>query len=157
MPKPTLQAMVLADQVYRDATTGKFIIAGTFSALCQGQQKPLPQDPARTSEVTGPRQTFANPVGKAGSPYLYLALTEVHGRVSLGLRYINLADSTVLMDGQIDVSSADPVAMVEYSFPLPMLPLSLGQFSLDLLYEGEILGSWRVTVKQQPAQGDTPR
>jgi hypothetical protein len=33
MPKPVLQAMVLADNVYQDRTTGKFIIAGTFSRL----------------------------------------------------------------------------------------------------------------------------
>jgi hypothetical protein len=73
------------------------------------------------------------------------------------MRYINLADSSVLIDGQIDITAADPVAITEHSFPLPMLPISPGQFSLDLLYEGEILGSWRVTVKQQPAQDDTPR
>jgi hypothetical protein len=157
MPKPTLQAMVLADHVYRDASTGKFIIAGTFSALCQGQQKPVPQDPARPSEMSGPRQTFANPMGKAGSPYLYLALTGVHGRVSLGMRYINLADSSVLIEGQIDITAADPVAITEHSFPLPMLPISPGQFSLDLLYEGEILGSWRVTVKQQTTPDDSRR
>jgi hypothetical protein len=157
MPKPTLQAMVLADHVYRDASTGKFIIAGTFSALFQGQQKPLPQDSTRSSEIAGPRQTFANPPGKAGSPYLYLALTGVHGRVSLGLRYINLADSSVLIEGQIDITSADPVAITEHSFPLPMLPISPGQFSLDILYEGEILGSWRVTVKQQTTSDDTRR
>jgi hypothetical protein len=156
MPKPTLQAMVLADHVYRDASTGKFIIAGTFSALFQGQQKPVPQDPTRPSEIAGPRQTFANPAGKAGSPYLYLALTGVHGHVSLGMRYINLADSSVLIEGQIDITAADPVAITEHSFPLPLLPISPGQFSLDLLYEGEILGSWRVTVKQQTTP-DEPR
>ena len=149
--------MVLADHVYRDAATGKFIIAGTFSALFQGQQKPLPQDPSRPSEITGPRQTFTNPPGKAGSPYLYLALTGVHGRVSLGMRYINLADSSALFEGQIDITSADPVAITEHSFPLPMLPISPGQFSLDLLYEGEILGSWRVTVKQQTTPDDIRR
>ena len=149
--------MVLADHVYRDAGTGKFIIAGTFSALCQGQQKPLPEDPARQSEIAGKRQTFTNPMGKAGSPYLYLALTGVHGRVSLGMRYINLADSSVLIEGQIDITAADPVSVTEHSFPLPMLPLSPGQFSLDLLYEGEILGSWRVAVKQQTKEDDTQR
>ena len=149
--------MVLADHVYRDASSGKFIIAGTFSALFLGQHKPLPQDPTRPSEVTGPRQTYANPPGQAGSPFLYLALTGVHTRVSLGMRYINLADSSVLIDGQIDITAADPVAITEHSFPLPMLPISPGQFSLDLLYEGEILGSWRVTVKPQPAPDGTPR
>jgi hypothetical protein len=149
MPKPTLQAMVLADHVYRDGSTGKFVIAGTFSTLWQGQQQPLPEDPARKSEISGPRQTFSGPIGQVGSPHLYLAVSEVHGKATLGMRYINLADSTVLIEGQIEITSSDPVSITEYSFPLPMLPLTPGHFSLDLLYEGEILGSWRVTVKVQ--------
>ena len=33
MQKPILQAMVLADQVYQDVVTGKFVIAGTFGRI----------------------------------------------------------------------------------------------------------------------------
>ena len=33
MPKPVLQALVLADHVYQDKTTGKMVIAGTFNRL----------------------------------------------------------------------------------------------------------------------------
>jgi hypothetical protein len=62
---------------------------------------------------------------------------------------MNLADSSVLIEGQIEVTASDPVSIAEFNFPLPMLPITPGHFSLDLLYEGEILGSWRVTVKQQ--------
>ena len=36
MPKPVLQAMVLADHVYQDRQTGKYIIAGTFSQIIFG-------------------------------------------------------------------------------------------------------------------------
>jgi hypothetical protein len=148
--------MVLADHVYRDAATGKFIIAGTFSTLWQGQQEQLAQNPLPQSEITGEHKSFAGPVTRAGSPFLYLALTEVHGRVVLRMRYVNLADSNVLIEGQIDVTSPDPVSIAEYSFPLPLLPVSPGQFSLDLLYEGEILGSWRVTVKQHTKDESGP-
>lgn len=157
MPKPTLQAMVLADHVYRDASSGKYIIAGTFNTLWQGKQQPLPDDPALPNEIAGKGKRYANPSGVAGSPHVYLAMTDVHRQVSLDLRYINLADSSVLLEAQIELKSTDPVSMVEYGFPLPMLPISPGQFSLDLLYEGEILGSWRVAVKQQPPPDDKPR
>src|SRR5437763_7600736 len=33
MPRPVLQAMVLADHVYQDRTSGKYIIAGTFGQV----------------------------------------------------------------------------------------------------------------------------
>jgi hypothetical protein len=153
MQKPVLQAMVLADHVYRDAASGKYIIAGTFGVIWQGEQKlaPTPAD----SQVAGERQTFTGTIGRAGSPYLYLALSDVHGRVPLKLRYINLADSSVLIEGQIEVVSSDPLSMVEAAIGLPLLPIVPGIFSLDLLFEGEILGSWRVTVKRQPADNTT--
>ena len=153
MQKPVLQAMVLADHVYRDAASGKYIIAGTFGVIWQGEQKlaPTPAD----SQVAGERQTFTGAIGRAGSPYLYLALSDVHCRVPLKLRYINLADSSVLIEGQIEVVSSDPLSMVEAAIGLPLLPIVPGIFSLDLLFEGEILGSWRVTVKRQPADNTT--
>jgi hypothetical protein len=47
--------------------------------------------------------------------------------------------------------------MVEASIGLPLLPIVPGNFSLDLMFEGEILGSWRVTVKRQPADDATTR
>ena len=145
--------MVLADHVYRDAATGKYIIAGTFGVIWQGEQKLAPQ-PAAGSEIVGDRQTFAGPITRAGSPYLYVALSEVHDRAQLKLRYVDLATSNVLIEGQVEVTSTDPISVVEFGFPLPMLPITPGSFSLDLLYEGEILGSWRVTVKQKPS--DSP-
>ena len=42
-----------------------------------------------------------------------------------------------------------------FAIGLPLLPISPGNFSLDLLFEGEILGSWRVTVKRQPSDNTT--
>jgi hypothetical protein len=82
-------------------------------------------------------------------------LSDVHGRVPLKLRYSNLADSSVLIEAQIEVVSSDPLSMVEAAIGLPLLPIVPGNFSLDLLFEGEILGSWRVTVKRQPADNTT--
>jgi hypothetical protein len=75
----------------------------------------------------------------------------LHGTVALSLRYVDLSDFTVLFEGKLDVASADPLALAEFSVPLPPLPVRLplkpGQYSLDILHDGEILGAWRVGVK----------
>ena len=62
--------MVLADHVYQDQLTGKFIIAGTFSQLMMHVPKETgDQDPTAIpdqAETTG----HLGPVTVAGSPYL---------------------------------------------------------------------------------------
>ncbi len=140
MPKPVLQAMVLADQAYQDRATGKVIIAGTFSRVMFGGQVqaiPSPEDAERV-RVTGP-------ITRSGSPYLYLALVGVHGQVPLNLKFVDLEDASVLFEAEMTVTSTDPVAVAEFVLPLPLLPIiKPGVYSLDLLHDGEILGSWRV-------------
>jgi hypothetical protein len=145
MPKPVLQAMVLADHVYRDASTGKHIIAGTFTNINVGTAKVVVAEHAEGGE----RKILTGPVTKIGSPYLYLALVEVHGQVPLELKFVDLADSSVLFEAQLVVTSGDPVAVAEYVVELPPLPVQkLGAYSLDILHESEILGSWRISVKK---------
>src|SRR5436309_3475605 len=45
MPKPVLQAMVLADHVYQDRLSGKFIISGTFGRITMRLPTPAGQAP----------------------------------------------------------------------------------------------------------------
>lgn len=153
MPKPVLQAMVLADHVYRDAESGKFLIIGTFGNLFVRAIQPPPPDaegvPSDT-EIQGQRRTMsASDVTQVGSPYLYLALTGLHGETTLKLKYVDLSDASVLFEGRVDVASVDPLALAEFSLPLPPLPRKIGDFVLDVLHDGEILGQWRVTVSVQ--------
>ena len=247
MPRPVLQAMVLADNVYQDRTTGKFIIAGTFSRLgitrrigppifptpaapasgysaeppastpsdsvasllenapptyasampiapppepagptpsavppaapalsaeqqllrpqsdqpSPPQQQPAaPQPPAASPQDT---TTFRNAaeltraVSTAGSPHLYVALTDVHRTVPLKVRFVDLSDiveTVSRFEIGLEVNSPDPLAVIELSIPMPRLPVSgAGTFSLDLLYQGEILGSWRIVVTEETIQG----
>ncbi len=151
MPKPVLQAMVLADHVYQDRVTGKFVIAGTFGVIGIQQRELGGVEAAPAgSEISGERRNITG-IAHAGSPYLYVALTEVHGRVPLRLRYVNLADSGVIIEGEVELTSPDPVSVAEYAFQMPPLPVIVGSYSLDLLYEGELLGSWRVTVASRDA------
>jgi hypothetical protein len=148
MPKPILQAMVLADHVYQDRLTGKHIISGTFTGILFATATV-----ALTGEGDDQRQVISQPITKAGSPYLYLALAEVHGELPLGLKFVDLSDSSVLFEAEVVVTAADPVAVAEYILPMPPLPTNkVGNYSLDLLHDGEILGSWRITVKKAKEQ-----
>ena len=136
--------MVLADHVYQDRVSGKFIIAGTFSQITFGSR-----EPSTNPEAAGKPQMASGPITVAGSPYLYLALVEVYGQVSLALKFVDLSDASILFEGQLGLTSLDPLAVAEYIVAVPPLPATkVGSYSLDLLHEGEILGSWRILVKQ---------
>lgn len=148
MPKPVLQAMVLADNVYVDALSGKHVIAGTFTKIVVKKQESQPEEsqdpgngPRRVTKIKDPRSM--------GSPWLYLALFEVHGQVPIELRYINLSDSSVLFTATMMLVAPDPVVVAEYAIPVPPLPSDkAGEFSLDALHENELLGSWRISVRR---------
>src|SRR5687767_11671591 len=144
MPRPVLQAMVLADHVYRDADTGKFLIIGTFGNFFI---RPLPKavpDGEKDPDIQGEqRRSTTGDVSQAGSPYLYLALTGIHGKQSLQLQFVDLDDSSVSLKGEIEITSPDPLILGEFKVGLPpLLPMMKkpGTYSLDLLYDGEILG-----------------
>jgi hypothetical protein len=149
MPKPILQAMVLADHVYQDRS-GKHIIAGTFTTIFFGAAKFV-----ASGEGDDQRLTSSEPVTRIGSPYLYLALVEVHGELPLSLKFVDLSDASVGFEAQIVVTARDPVSVAEYILPMPLLPANkVGNYSLDLLHEDELLGSWRIAVKR--AEEQTP-
>lgn len=146
MSKPVLQAMVLADHVYRDVA-GKHIICGTFTRQWFGKQV---TEPVEDSEDGGKRHLLKGPITRAGTPYLYIALVEVHGNVPLELKFVDLSDATILFEAKFVVSSRDPIAIAEYVVAMPpqIQPGKAGSYSLDLLHENEILGSWRISVHE---------
>ena len=148
MSKPILQAMVLADHVYQDRSTGKYIIAGTFSRV--NMVPPLVEQKQEDGPASNQPKKMTGSITRAGSPYLYLGLVEVHGKISLKLKFVDLSDGDVLFVMNFEVASVDPLALGEYSVPVPMLPLKQpGTYSLDLLHNEEILGSWRILAKQE--------
>jgi hypothetical protein len=148
MPKPVLQAMVLADHVYQDRNTGKFVIAGTFGTIWRQQAPPKPPE---GGEGAPQRQPMNGPITQMGSPYLYLALADVHGKTQLMLRLIDLSDGNVMIEANFEVAAADPLTMCEFVLPMPLLPaMKPGVLSLDLLFQNEILGSWRINVRDVP-------
>jgi len=136
--------MVLADHVYREVS-GKHIICGTFTRYLLRNNR---IEPAEDTEDGGKRHVLKGPVEKAGTPYLYFALLEVYGHVPLELKFVDLSDASVLFETKFSVSSSDPIAISEYVMPIPEHIKSgkEGHYSLDLLHENEILGSWRLNI-----------
>ena len=144
--KPNLLALIVADNVYRDARTGKYIIAGTFNKLFFSR-----------ANLNQPVMVDGKPklLGgmDSGSPYAYLCLTDVRGETKLMLRYIDLADNAQLFEGEIRVNAQSPLDTVEAILPLPRLPVPHpGIFALEILHNDESVGLRRIIVEELPTK-----
>lgn len=139
--KPVLQAILLADHVYQDRFTGKFVVSGIFSAIAQATASPQQlQHAAVAGDVLAPGM-------KAGSPTAYLSVTDVKGPVELTLRYADLVDNSILIQATIQLQCDDPLQTIELRIPLPELPIPHpGTYALELLCDEEMLGAHRVRV-----------
>jgi hypothetical protein len=147
--KPVLQALLLADHVYRDAT-GKHIIAGTFNKLvfAKGGAKP------KTVDISGEEKQLIPGGMQTGSPYAYISLTEIRGKVQFVLRYVNLDQDKALFETGFSIECANPLQTVELVLPMPMLPHLAGVHALELLCDDEPIGSHRVIVEEIKERDD---
>ena len=90
-----------------------------------------------------------NNVRQAGSPYAYISLREVRGRIPLEFRLVSLESNEVLFRAvRMEVVCDDPLKTVELVLPVPPLPRTPGHYALELLYENELIGSHRVMVQE---------
>ena len=169
MASPVLQAMLLADQVYQDRATGKYVICGIFSAIHFVPKEPPTgkdrsagagavgggNEDGETDETSEPSAPAPAPVPiarlvRAGSPFAYVSLTELQGTRKFELRYVDLEENNVLFGTTFEVSCRDPLETIQITVPLPPLPIPHeGVFVLELLCDGEMLGSHRVLAKSQ--------
>ena len=155
--KPILQALILADHIYEDRLSRKKIIAGTFNKLSFRRLVNA------SSDDEGAKQEQNKPLAgpTAGSPSLYISLTEVRGETPLSIRYVDLLDNLVLLQVDFLVKCEDPLQNVEAILQLPRLPVrNPGAHALELLVNDEPLGSLRIIVVEdrsddQPT-GDHP-
>ncbi|MFO1044200.1 MAG: hypothetical protein U0941_20650 [Planctomycetaceae bacterium] len=173
MAAPVLQALLVADHIYQDQATGKFVICGIFGTIffLPGNDEPSQQSDAASKDSgagnpTGPesgasgkgasgqggtQQLPLNRLIRAGSPSAYVSLTEVHGQRSFELRYVDLNENNVIFTFEFQVECRNPLETVQMTIPLPVLPVPHeGVFALELVCEGELLGSHRILTKRQP-------
>ena len=169
MALPVLQALLVADHVYQDVSTGKFVICGIFGTIFfvpKEDDSSTGSPPTGVEEGGGTGGNGNGPAGssspgqsqmpiarliRAGSPSAYVSLTEVQGQRKFELRYVDLEENNVLFSTEFGVECRDPLETIQLSMPLPPLPVPHeGVFVLELLCEGELLGSHRVLTKRQP-------
>ncbi len=134
---PRLQALILADQIYADAQTGKKVIAGTFNRLW-----------AASFPALFGRKTYA-----------YVSLTDLRAKVSLVLRYVDNQDLSVLMESTpLEVEGSDALATLELNIEIPPFPMPHpGSYSFELHANGENIGSVRMRVEQRPQEQEPRR
>lgn len=128
LPKPIIQAFLLADNVYRDIATGKHIIAGTFTTMW------APEFPAK----------FDRPVR------VFLSLTNCRGdSITVQFRLMSLADNTVVMKSN-DITfnlppGFSPLSTLETTTDVPPIPMpSTGVYAFEALVNGQIAGAIRL-------------
>jgi hypothetical protein len=146
--KPVLQALVLADRVYQDVT-GKKIIAGTFSGYKFSKKLPV----AELVRPDGTKQKVLMGGMQAGSPSAYVSITDVCDGTAIQIQFVNLSKNITLFSSQVAISNVDRLSNVELVLPLPPLPITeAGSYALQIVCEGEILGSWRVVAEDLDAR-----
>ena len=147
--KPVLQALLLADHVYRD-TTGKHIVVGTFNKMvfAKGGAEP------KKIEIGGEEKGIVRDVQQAGNPYAYISLTEIHGKIQCVLRYVNLGQDKVFFETRFTLECSDPLQTVELAVPMLRLPHVAGIHALELLCDDEPIGSHRVIVEENKEDND---
>jgi hypothetical protein len=144
--KPTIQAMLIADHVYQDRNTGKYVVAGIFNQLVFQRREDAEHEHGSGVILGGMN---------AGSPFLYLSMAELLGFYRFELRFVKLDTDQILFQMEFGIESKDPLEVSQLSFGLPPLPsVDAGVFALELLWNQEPLGSVRIIVKELKNKGD---
>lgn len=136
--KPRVQAILLADNVYKDVFTGKFVVAGIFNTcLFNPNSPPEPKQ--------GPNDVQLD-MKRPGAPYVYVNLTEFNGKFKFELRYLSLTQEQVLAAYPFEMGSYDPLKTIEFAIAVPTVPKVEDTIALELLCDGEVIGSQRIVV-----------
>lgn len=122
-----LHAMLLADHVYRDEGSGKYVIAGTFHRL----------------NVARFPTTLAKTVG------VFVSVSGCEGDVDLDMDFVDGQTGDVLLSSRsLAFHCDDPTLPVDFALELPPLPLPRpGRYALRLAANGTLLGEIPVTAE----------
>lgn len=128
-----LRALLLADHIYRDEGSGKYVIAGTFHQV---------------NVATFPT-TLVRAIG------IFVSLSGLTGKAALDVELVEVASGDILMRNRsMEVSCDDPDLPVELALEVPPLPLPrAGRYVFRLLVNGAPLGEATVRVRGPEAKG----
>lgn len=120
------QALLLADHIYRDQDSGKYVIAGTFHQL----------------NVAAFPTTFTRTIG------IFVSLSGLTGKTAIDIEFLDTSSGEVLMRTQsLEVSCEDPGMPVEFAVEVPPPPLPhAGRYLFRLVANETVLGSAPVSV-----------
>jgi hypothetical protein len=145
---PVVQAMVLADEVHVDPSSGKQTVIGLFTTVTA---RTFPANIARESHVFLVLTNLRRP-----------AAFELHWRVLhdnslLRLYVINPEQppaptpTTFIVKTGSPITSASPLDAVSVSLKLGVLPFPRpGRYAMDLVYEGGVIGTARIRADSRP-------
>ena len=128
---PIVQSLLLAERVYQDLKSKRFIVAGIFNSI-------------QFSDFDSNSQKIQP--GRPGSPWVYISVTEVRKSTEFQLRYVNLRNDAIIMGAKFTIDSDDPLRVHEVGFGMPMPPITEGVQELQLLVDECLLCRTRVTV-----------
>jgi hypothetical protein len=125
--EPTLHSLLLADHVYRDAGTGKYVIAGTFHHI------DAPELPATLGRPTA----------------IFMSLSCVADGTDLSIEWVDAVSGEVqLRSPGLRVASDGLEEPVQLAVETPPLPLPrAGRFLLRVALDGAVLGTLPVSVR----------
>ena len=129
--KPIVQSLLLAERVYQDQSSQRYIVTGIFTCI---KFADLEQNSKK------------NQPGRPGAPWVYISVTEVRKSTEFQLRYVNLRNDEIIMGAKFTITSNDPLKVHELGFGMPMPPITEGVQELQLLVDERLLGRVRVTV-----------
>ncbi len=121
-----LHAQLLADHVYRDADSGKFVLAGTFHHV----------------------RVAAFPSSLSAPPSVFVGISGVDRDVEVKLEFRTSSGDVLLASHDLSVCCEDPTIPIEFALELPPLPLpGPGRFALALAVDGKPFGELPVIVE----------
>lgn len=128
-----LQALLLADHVYRDQATGKYVVAGTF------HQVNLAAFPGSLSRSVG----------------AFVAVRAPAGPHSLTLQFVEVASGEVLADSaRHSVTSPDDGSPMVLAVEIPPLPFPReGDYLVRLRLGGRVLGEAPLAARCAAVEG----
>ncbi|WP_010582461.1 hypothetical protein [Schlesneria paludicola] len=127
---------------------------GSGSSSLDSPQSALPSSDDIATRSPGLKNQPLHTLMQAGSPYAYFSVTELTGRKVFEVRYVELRGNQVLFNAEVPIECHDPLQTIEVALPLPRLPLVAWEervYALEIVCEGQLLGSHRVLARIAPA------